>query len=657
MANSTWLDLSQTLEQERQLLRTLIDLMPDFIFFKDLQSRFLIVNQSLAKAYGSSPPEMTSRTDADFMSPEMAAKCRASELQVLAGKPLAGGEDTLRFPDGVSRTMITNMVPFRDAHGKVCGLAGIGHDITARKQNESRLKTSEFALKQAQHLSAIGSWSWDLVSGQSTWSEEMYRIFGVDPALPPLEYAKARKLFTPASWKHLSYAVDNAIAEGKPYECDAEVVRPDGRHCWITSRGEPTKDTNGKVIRLHGTIQDTTARKRSEQLLYRANRTLKAIRDCHEVMQRVGTEHELLDQICHIIVQTGGERMAWVGFAEHDKHKTIRPFAMAGALKDYLSKARITWADTTRGHGPVGTAIRTGKVCICHNTQTDPDFAPWRESARRQGYGSVIALPLIVDDQCIGALCIYAPEPDVFDAAEQQLLADLANDLAFGISMLRLKADRERLQDEVLRSIESEQERIGRDLHDSLCQLLVGAKFRSAHLKTITRDQLPEAAREAGALEDSLNYAIQQTRELARGLNPIKCTPAGLPAALGKFAEDVDRVKGPHCFCHIPEPVEIPEYIATDHLYRIAQEAVQNALKHARAKNISISLLRRVGKINLVIKDDGRGMPVAPKRPGMGLKNMQTRARLIGGRLIISRRKQGGTSVTCEVSLTAHHPP
>lgn len=387
--------------------------------------------------------------------------------------------------------------------------------------------------------------------------------------------------------------------------------------------------------------------KRSEQLLQRANRTLQAIRDCHEAMLRVDTERDLLDQICRIIVKTGGERMAWVGIAEHDARKTVRPEAAAGRLRNYLSNARITWADTARGRGPVGTAIRTGKVCVCHNTLTDLQFAPWREAARRQKYGSVIALPLAMDGKCIGALCLYGSEPNMFDKGEQLRLEDLANDLAFGISMLRLRAERERLEDEILKSTEREQERIGRDLHDGLCQVLVGAKYRSVYLRRLAKGRLPAIEKEAQSLEVMLNGAIEQARELARGLNPVMVTPAGLAAALQKLAADVDNGEGPRCFCQFPRPVKIFDQHVACHLYRIAQEALQNAFKHGRAKNISITLSGHNKLVSLVVKDDGIGIPHHPNETGMGLKNMQTRARLIGGLLEIRRRKHGGTAVTC----------
>jgi len=229
------------------------------------------------------------------------------------------------------------------------------------------------------------------------------------------------------------------------------------------------------------------------------------------------------------------------------------------------------------------------------------------------------------------------------------MFTDLANDLAFGIHTLRLRAERAQLEDEILKSSEREQERIGRDLHDGLCQLLVGAKFRSVYLQKISGDRPRTVAREAKALETLLNHAIEQARNLARGLNPVHVTPAGLVAALQKLADDVESAQRVHCFARFPKPVDIRDHHTTYHLYRIAQEAVQNAIKHARAKNISIAVTQSDHRLRLVVKDDGVGLPRVPRKTGMGLNNMRTRARIIGGRLEISRRRLGGTTVSCEL--------
>jgi PAS domain S-box-containing protein len=162
-------------------------------------------------------------------------------------------------------------------------------------------------------------------------------------------------------------------------------------------------------------------------------------------MLRASQEKELLKEVCRIIVEVGGYLMAWVGFAEHDEARTVRPVAQKGFDAGYLQGLRIVWSDDSWGRGPTGRAIRNGKPAVCRNTGTDPRFAPWRAQAQERGYASVLALPL-KDSQTFGALTIYASEPNAFDDEEINLLMGLANDLAYGISALRTNAERRRAE-------------------------------------------------------------------------------------------------------------------------------------------------------------------------------------------------------------------
>jgi GAF domain-containing protein len=128
-----------------------------------------------------------------------------------------------------------------------------------------------------------------------------------------------------------------------------------------------------------------------------------------------------LKEICCDIVSYGGYRLSWVGFAEDDEQKTVRPVAQCGYEDGYLDAVNITWADTERGKGPVGTAIRTGRPVIAKDIPTSQSFAPWRAEAVKRGYASAIALPLISKKRTLGSLNIYAAEPDAFDADEVNL--------------------------------------------------------------------------------------------------------------------------------------------------------------------------------------------------------------------------------------------
>jgi PAS domain S-box-containing protein len=181
-------------------------------------------------------------------------------------------------------------------------------------------------------------------------------------------------------------------------------------------------------------------RKRTEIDLRRFNRALRTLSECDLAMVRATSEPELLKKVCNILVDQGGYRMAWVGYAEQDENKTIRAAAFAGAEEGYLESARITWGDDERGRGPTGTAIRSGRAQVVRNILEDRNFAPWREDAAKHGYASTAALPLRVEGRPLGVLRVYAEAPDAFDEEEMSLLSGLAGDLAYGIQALRTRA-------------------------------------------------------------------------------------------------------------------------------------------------------------------------------------------------------------------------
>lgn len=180
----------------------------------------------------------------------------------------------------------------------------------------------------------------------------------------------------------------------------------------------------------------------TDRSLRRTNRALKTLSECNQALVRIRDEKRLMDEICRIIVESGGYRMAWVGLAEHDLDRSVRPAAQSGFEEGYLESVGITWADTERGRGPTGRAIRTCEPVVAQNIPTDPEFEPWREAAIRRGYAASVALPLCRNRGVLGALNIYSADPDAFDDEEVSLLTELANDLAYGLTSLGARRER-----------------------------------------------------------------------------------------------------------------------------------------------------------------------------------------------------------------------
>ena len=179
----------------------------------------------------------------------------------------------------------------------------------------------------------------------------------------------------------------------------------------------------------------------------RVDRARRALGRCNQVLVRADDEHQFLRELCRVIVEVAGYRLCWVGYAEQDEAKTVRPVAHAGYEEGYLDTVRVTWADAERGRGPTGRAVRTRAPAVFRDVTRDPDFAPWRAEALRRGYASVIGIPLLSDPEVLGALTIYAAEPEAFDEDEVQLLLELADDLSYGIVALRTRAARQRAEE------------------------------------------------------------------------------------------------------------------------------------------------------------------------------------------------------------------
>jgi len=213
--------------------------------------------------------------------------------------------------------------------------------------------------------------------------------------------------------------------------------------------------------------------------------------------------------------------------------------------------------------------------------------------------------------------------------------------------------ERKQLEKEILEISDRERRSIGQGLHDGLCQHLAGIELMSQVLEQNLAKKSHPAAAQAGKIAEHMREAIAQTRMLARGLSPVSMESNGLMSALQELAASISKLFQVDCRLECAEPILVRDNTAATHLYRIAQEAINNALKHGQARKVRIALRRDTGHTRLMITDDGLGFPTEPgNHAGMGLQIMKYRAGMIGASLEIAPGNGQGTVVACRFKNT-----
>ncbi|HIJ62041.1 MAG TPA: response regulator, partial [Rhodospirillaceae bacterium] len=297
------------------------------------------------------------------------------------------------------------------------------------------------------------------------------------------------------------------------------------------------------ILRLLGHL----ARHRADQVqLLRLSRLMRTQSAGNQAVVRAADEQQLFQRICDVAVDSGGFRMAWIGLAESDAERTVKPVALAGHEDGYLAVVSISWGDNAAGQGISGMAIRSGEPQVNHDFDGDPRMAPWRAEAARRGFRSSIALPLTVDGGCLGALTIYSGEAGAFGAEEVRLLADLAEDVSFGVAALRARR----------RHREVEQALVQLQKLDALGQLTGGIAHDFNNLLQVILSNLDLAIRAMGPgaagaefLANAVGGAQQgakltgQLLAFAR-LQPLNPCPLACDRLLGEMASMLRRTIG-----------------------------------------------------------------------------------------------------------------
>ena len=417
-----------------------------------------------------------------------------------------------------------------------------------------------------------------------------------------LGFSQSEWLEDPVRWYQQIHAEDKQrwsdeaaemFISGKALRSAYRVLARDGRVLWFHCEAQMIRRDDGEPWFLHGVGFDITDLKRAEEALQEERNVLSAILDTVGALIIVLDPRGRIERFNRACEQTTGFSLETV------RGKFLLDLFVNTEESDGF---RAMFDELDAGHTP---------------GQFESSWLTWDGATRLISWSTTIL---------------------------EGKDGGLKNVIVTGIDITQ----RKNLEKAILEVSGREQRRIGQDLHDGLGQHLTGIAFMSKVLEQkLSERSLPEAA-EAAKIVTLVNQAIHKTRELSRGLLPVMLDAHGLMTALQQMAAEVEDLFRIHCRFQCDEPVLIHDVRPATHLYHVAQEAVHNAIKHGRAKNVVISLSNKNGEGTLSVEDDGVGMPDAPPNPtGMGLRIMSYRANMIGGSFETTPNENGGVTVSC----------
>jgi len=447
-----------------------------------------------------------------------------------------------------------------------------------------------------------------------------------------------------------------AALAGRPSHFEFTAAGPVSGHrlasCFI-----PCQDAAGKVERLLGITRRLSPRRRTEEDLRRLGRTQAVLARCNRSLARALDEQALLAAFCANLVEVGGYGFAWVGFSERRGSGRMRLMAHAGAGDGDFAAAVASAANAADARSACRVACASGAPVVLRDLSQPTERAPWADAARQQGFCSMIALPLEADRGPFGNFSIFADTPDAFDQPEVALLAELAEDLAFGLQTLRERA----AQAQEVRALRNDAERDARgrlaaSLHDGVGQTLQALTLGLKQARELAERRQPIPAEFLDRLVAEATEALREVRVVSGELRPPFLDRLPLLDAMRVHCSEMAQRSGGNIkVCADQSPFALEDRVK-EQCFLAFREALSNALRHARASRILVILrVRLPDRLTLAVIDDGVGFdPRQTFEPpaGLGLLMIRERAAGVLGRARIRSARGRGTQVRICVPLT-----
>ena len=595
--------------------RRVVELSPDGIFITR-DSRIVFVNPAAIRIFGaSSADEVLGRSPFDFFHIDQHIHLRDRVSKLLAGGTVPVNEERAVGLDGTVTDVEVACSLFEDSHGRA--IESVMRDITERKRTEAALRESEERLSLAFAGAQEGVWDWNLETGHVVYSARWKQMLGYEDHEIEPHVSAFERLLHPDDQER-ARQLNAAAARGeRMYQAEFRLRHKGGHYVDVLSRGLPVRrEPGGPVVRIVGTHFDLSERKRAEVALRESEERL--------TLAFAGAQEGIYDwnlETGAVVYSTHWKRM--LGYEDHEIEPHISAFERLIHPDDLARASRVN-TSVSRGDTPYEMEFR-----LRHKNGHYIHVLSRGFPVRREPDGPVVRI--------VGTH---------FDLTERKQAEEV-----------RERERGERARTELLGRMvfaqEDERRRIAREMHDQFGEQLTALGLRIRMLKEAAAGRA-NLSEQIAALEDVAQQLDRDVDHLVWELRPTALDDLGLRAALANYIQDWSVRVQVSAELHTTglSTERLASEIETT-LYRIAQEALNNIAKHARARHVEIILERRTDQVSLIVEDDGVGFDPADmdgERRGFGLLGMQERAALIGATVQIESAPGEGTTIFVRTS-------
>ena len=605
----TFVDITERKKATDAVVRRLaavVESSADAIISNDLDGAIRTWNSGAERLYGYAAEEIIGRSTRMIIPDDRLEEWTKAMSRLARGEHIEQVETERLRKDGQRVPVELTYSPLRDHGGRVLGASVTARSLVERRRAEESLRQSEERFRLMANSAPAMIWMAGLDKG-CTWFNKPWLDFVGRPMERELGNQWVENIHPDDSDRSFR-TYSSAFDARRPFSMEYRLRRHDGEYRWLLDNGIPLRGAQEEFVGYIGSCIDITERKQAEQSLRASQDRLQAI------------------------LNTAADAIVTV---------------------DYNGIIQTVNAATEQMFGYSATEMIGQNVKMLMPSPDKEAHDGYMARYRQTGEKHIIGISREVEAQRKDG-SIFPTDLAVSEIKHLKLYTGIHRDLT----------ERKQLERDVVEAASLEQRRIGQDLHDTVAQELTALNMVVRDLAEIVQSEPARATPLLERLNQGLQQSQEELRDVLRGLLPVAVDSEGLMSALADLADRTQKEGKVSCKFDCTEPVAVADNLTATHLYLIAQEAVHNAIKHARAQTVRIGL-KRDGGLNLTIKDDGIGVldkaatqlhEQGRGEHGMGLRIMRNRAEIIGAKLTIEPAKPKGTIIKCVLPPNNRRP-